>query len=185
MDCLNFHLLRWIIRCTSKKLREISEPLLLHLMRHGGFEPPTTWLKVKCSTNWASIPYTMKFCDLSLTWANQIRTGECRSQSPVPYRLAIAPKSAAERPTIHRRLVICLDLSFFTFSPYPQSFKFCGFILDHNIYSCRYGFSWASCLVGIALYENPNISIQYPKTALMDFSVKAIRSASWKTIIFA
>ena len=54
--------------------------------------------------------------------ANQIRTGECRSQSPVPYRLAIAPKSAAERPTIHRRLVICLDLSFFTFSPYPQSF---------------------------------------------------------------
>ena len=26
-------------------------------MRHGGFEPPTTWLKVKCSTDWASIPY--------------------------------------------------------------------------------------------------------------------------------
>ena len=26
----------------------------------------------------------------SLYWANQIRTGECRSQSPVPYRLAIA-----------------------------------------------------------------------------------------------
>ena len=25
-----------------------------------------------------------------LYWANQIRTGECRSQSPVPYRLAIA-----------------------------------------------------------------------------------------------
>ena len=28
----------------------------INIMRHGGFEPPTTWLKVKCSTNWASIP---------------------------------------------------------------------------------------------------------------------------------
>ena len=37
----------------------------------------------------------MKFCDLSLTWANQIRTGECRSQSPVPYRLAIAHHKTA------------------------------------------------------------------------------------------
>ena len=27
------------------------------LMRHRGFEPRTTWLKVKCSTNWANIPY--------------------------------------------------------------------------------------------------------------------------------
>ena len=26
-------------------------------MRHRGFEPRTTWLKVKCSTNWANIPY--------------------------------------------------------------------------------------------------------------------------------
>ena len=26
-------------------------------MRHGGFEPPTPWLKVKCSTDWANIPY--------------------------------------------------------------------------------------------------------------------------------
>ena len=31
----------------------IREPLL----RHRGFEPRTTWLKVKCSTNWANIPY--------------------------------------------------------------------------------------------------------------------------------
>ena len=26
-------------------------------MRHRGFEPRTTWLKVKCSTDWANIPY--------------------------------------------------------------------------------------------------------------------------------
>ena len=26
-------------------------------MRHRGFEPRTTWLKVKCSTTWANIPY--------------------------------------------------------------------------------------------------------------------------------
>ena len=51
-------------------------------MSHRGLEPRTTWLKVKCSTTWASGPY--------LNWARQIRTAECRSQSPVPYRLAIA-----------------------------------------------------------------------------------------------
>ena len=28
--------------------------------------------------------------DESPSWASRIRTGECRSQSPVPYRLAIA-----------------------------------------------------------------------------------------------
>ena len=26
-------------------------------MKHGGFEPPTTWLKVKCSTDWATRPF--------------------------------------------------------------------------------------------------------------------------------
>ena len=26
-------------------------------MRHRGFEPRTTWLKVKCSTDWANIPH--------------------------------------------------------------------------------------------------------------------------------
>ena len=28
------------------------------LMRHRGFEPRTTWLKVKCSTDWANTPYS-------------------------------------------------------------------------------------------------------------------------------
>ena len=30
---------------------------LCFAMKHGGFEPPTTWLKVRCSTDWASAPY--------------------------------------------------------------------------------------------------------------------------------
>ena len=29
-------------------------------MRHRGFEPRTTWLKVKCSTNWANIPFAFQ-----------------------------------------------------------------------------------------------------------------------------
>ena len=29
-------------------------------MRHRGFEPRTTWLKVKCSTDWANAPYPIK-----------------------------------------------------------------------------------------------------------------------------
>ena len=30
-------------------------------MRHRGFEPRTTWLKVKCSTDWANTPYQLIF----------------------------------------------------------------------------------------------------------------------------
>ena len=52
----------------------------IHLMRHRGFEPRTTWLKVKCSTVWANIPYSILFFykywyDLSLT---------CHYQCPEP-----------------------------------------------------------------------------------------------------
>ena len=57
-------------------------------MRHRGFEPRTTWLKVKCSTDWANIPYI-----LLLSWASRIRTYECWNQNPVPYRLAIAQQT--------------------------------------------------------------------------------------------
>ena len=62
----------------------------IFIVRHGGVEPPTTWLKVKCSTNWASIPYLIIQMLEHPNWASWIRTNECRSQSPVPYRLAIA-----------------------------------------------------------------------------------------------
>ena len=45
-------------------------------MRHGGVEPPTTWLKVKCSTNWASIPFKINIPFLSgiysLTTTNRV-----------------------------------------------------------------------------------------------------------------
>ena len=34
--------------------------------------------------------------DESPSWASRIRTGECRSQSPVPYRLAIAQKERVD-----------------------------------------------------------------------------------------
>ena len=29
-------------------------------VKHRGFEPRTTWLKVKCSTDWANAPYSVK-----------------------------------------------------------------------------------------------------------------------------
>ena len=42
---------------TTKKRPDSSG---LFGVKHGGFEPPTTWLKVRCSTDWASIPYHRK-----------------------------------------------------------------------------------------------------------------------------
>ncbi len=50
------------------------------MVAHPRFELGTPWLKVRCSANWASEPYG---------WGSWIRTNECGSQSPVPYRLAI------------------------------------------------------------------------------------------------
>ena len=41
------------LRCLTLKNASLKEAFL---MRHRGFEPRTTWLKVKCSTNWANIP---------------------------------------------------------------------------------------------------------------------------------
>lgn len=76
-------------------------------------------------------------------------------------------------PIIHFNLYI-----FHMLSPYPQ----CLIVLRvhcHNIYSsCRYGFPWTSCLVGIALYENPNIRLHFLKTSVEDFSTMAIRSTN-------
>ena len=47
-------------------------------MRHRGFEPRTTWLKVKCSTNWANTPYAQ----------NRNRTSDTRIFSPLLYQLS-------------------------------------------------------------------------------------------------
>lgn len=52
-----------------------------------------------------------------------------------------------------------------------------------KIFHCRYGFRGTSCLVGIALYENPNMQLHFLKTSVEDFFTMAIRSTSWKTII--
>lgn len=67
--------------------------------------------------------------------------------------------------------------------PYPQCLIVLWVYSGIFYFSCRYGFSWASCLVGIALYENPNIQLHFLKTSVEDFLTMAIRSTSWKTII--
>ena len=56
-------------------------------MIHRGLEPRTTWLKVKCSTAWASGPYLV-VCVTLIGWGGRIWTYEYRNQNPVPYRLA-------------------------------------------------------------------------------------------------
>ena len=53
-------------------------PYLVHLM---GLEPMTPRLKVECSSNWATGAY--------MAGVEGFEPSECRSQSPVPYRLAI------------------------------------------------------------------------------------------------
>jgi hypothetical protein len=61
-------------------------------MSHEGLEPSTLWLKVRCSTDWANG---------SNGWASRIRTYEWRSQSPLPYRLAIAQKEKKGQYLVH------------------------------------------------------------------------------------
>ena len=77
-------------------------------MKHRGFEPRTTWLKVKCSTDWANAPYyflmpragiepaTQGFSVLcSTNWAiwalscgNRIWTYDLRVMSPTSFQTA-------------------------------------------------------------------------------------------------
>ena len=66
---------------------DLSKIISLTTMSVRGFEPRTTWLKVKCSTTWATHPYI-----IIKNWASWTRTSECSSQSAVPYRLAIAQR---------------------------------------------------------------------------------------------
>ena len=63
------------------------------LVIHRRFELRTPWLKVKCSTDWASGSFGR---------GSRIRTYAWRSQSPLPYRLAIpllAPEAGFEPAT--------------------------------------------------------------------------------------
>lgn len=96
-----------------------------------------------------------------------------RSLTSQGYICKIGGAETIKSPPIQFSIFIfCLN------PPYPQ----CLIVLRvyyHNIYSsCRYGFRRTSCLVGSALYENPNIQPHFLKTAFMDFSVMAIRSTS-------
>ena len=53
-------------------------------MRHRGFEPRTTWLKVKCSTDWANTP----FCLFRQNAWFRNRTSDTRIFSPLLYQLS-------------------------------------------------------------------------------------------------
>ena len=53
-------------------------------MRHRGFEPRTTWLKVKCSTDWANIPYNL----FSYNAQSRNRTSDTWIFSPLLYQLS-------------------------------------------------------------------------------------------------
>ena len=58
-------------------------------------------------------------------WANQIRTGECRSQSPVPYRLAIALKIWRIFPALFCAARKCLISPLGTFLCLPREKAIC------------------------------------------------------------
>ena len=55
-----------------------------------GFEPRTTWLKVKCSTTWATRPYSFRKENAQ----NRNRTSDTRIFSPLLYRLSYLGKVA-------------------------------------------------------------------------------------------
>ena len=62
-------------------------------MRHPGFEPGTPWLKVKCSTNWANIPYLLRIKFPIKNAQSRNRTSDTRIFSPLLYRLSYLGKA--------------------------------------------------------------------------------------------
>ena len=62
-------------------------------MRHRGFEPRTTWLKVKCSTNWANAPYYL-IITFKVNAQSRNRTSDTRIFSPLLYQLSYLGKIA-------------------------------------------------------------------------------------------
>ena len=69
---------------TLKNTKKKRKPLLCLSFRSSsfmsvrGFEPRTTWLKVKCSTDWATRPYAL----------DRNRTSDTRIFSPLLYQLS-------------------------------------------------------------------------------------------------
>ena len=62
-------------------------------MRHRGFEPRTTWLKVKCSTDWANAPYYL-IITFKVNAQSRNRTSDTRIFSPLLYQLSYLGKIA-------------------------------------------------------------------------------------------
>ena len=62
-------------------------------MKHRGFEPRTTWLKVKCSTNWANAPYYL-IITFKVNAQSRNRTSDTRIFSPLLYQLSYLGKIA-------------------------------------------------------------------------------------------
>ena len=73
-------------RESEKELEKKKRPLFFKdlQMRHRGFEPRTTWLKVKCSTDWANIPYNL----FSYNAQSRNRTSDTWIFSPLLYQLS-------------------------------------------------------------------------------------------------
>ena len=65
--------------CEANYCLKYEGLFIFALVAHWRFELQTPWLKVKCSTGWASEPFG---------WGGRIWTYECGSQRPVPYPLA-------------------------------------------------------------------------------------------------
>ena len=66
---------------------------LFLLMRHRGFEPRTTWLKVKCSTDWANIPFVL----YKQHAQSRNRTSDTWIFSPLLYQLSYLGISSGNR----------------------------------------------------------------------------------------
>ena len=62
-------------------------------VKHRGFEPRTTWLKVKCSTNWANAPYYL-IITFKVNAQSRNRTSDTRIFSPLLYQLSYLGKIA-------------------------------------------------------------------------------------------
>ena len=76
-------------KCVWKSFKTWKNPLNkginTKMVARSGFEPETLWLKVKCSTNWASEPHRVKY---KMAASDGLEPSECQSQSLMPYHLA-------------------------------------------------------------------------------------------------
>ena len=78
---------------TQKSESTISSTFAIQQMKHRGFEPRTTWLKVKCSTDWANAPW--KYFVFNAQSRN--RTSDTRIFSPLLYQLSYLGLSCGNR----------------------------------------------------------------------------------------